>query len=193
MAGLLPDITCDDPDGPPRCNALFDLGEYLMLAGMEALEDFVVDESCGEPIRGYVSMGDPRLAVEDVACGALITPWLMDYGLTQSATSQMDRAAGRRTPVSFSGRWRVEFREACYPLDQGTTQPRPVPIDQLHEVHRHIYAHGTAVFHGVLSAYKAGTLYPDASSCPTLTFGRLTPVAPQGIVVGWHFDVVAEL
>lgn len=190
--GLLPDVACDDPAPPGSCEALFDLGEYIMLAAMDALEPFVVDDDCGEPIRGYVSMSDPRVAMEDIACGALISPWLVSYGISPATTSAMNQSATGRVPFVYNAVWRVEFREACYPLDQGTTQPRPMPLDQLHEVHRHIYAHGAAVFHGVLSAYTMNTLYPT-SVCPRLMFSPMTPIAPTGIVVGWLFDVVAEL
>lgn len=190
--GLLPDVSCDDPAPPGSCEALFDLGEYLMLAGMEALEPFVVGDDCGEPIRGYVSMSDPRVAIEDIACGALISPWLVSYGISPSTTAAMNQSASGKVPFVYSAVWRVEFREACYPLDQGIDQPRPMPLDQLHEVHRHIYAHGAAVFHGVLSAYTMNTLYPT-SVCPRLSFTPMTPIAPTGIVVGWRFDVTAEM
>lgn len=190
--GLLPDVACDDPTPPGSCEALFDLGEYLMLAGMEALEPFVVDDDCDEPIRGYVSMADPRVAIEDVACGALISPWLVRYGISPATKAVMDTSATGRVPFVYTATWRVEFREACYPLDRGVDQPRPMPLDQLHEVHRHVYAHGAAVFHGVLSAYVSGMLYPTAT-CPRLSFTDLTPIAPTGVVVGWSFDVVAEM
>ncbi len=190
--GLIPALNCDDPPDPGQCESLFLLGEYLMLAGMEALEPFVVDDDCGESIRGYVSMADPRVAMEDIACGALISPWLVSYGISPSAKATMDSSASGRVPLVYTATWRFEFREACYPLDQGIDQPRPMPLDQLHEVHRHIYAHGAAVFHGVLSAYLTGTLYPSAA-CPRLTFSNMTPIAPTGVVVGWTFDVTAEM
>lgn len=191
MPGLIPDVSCDEPDPPTSCTALFDLGEWIMLAALDALEPFEVD-GCGDGAAGYVSMAEPRVAVEDLAGGALVSPWLVSYGFGPSTEREMLGNSGRIAPV-FTAVWRVEFREAEYPLDQGETQPNPVPLDQLHEIHRHIYAHGLAVFSAVTGAYFAKTLVPDPFQCPRMSFTRMTPIAPSGIVVGWRFDVTAEL
>lgn len=188
MGSLIPDVTCADPEPPASCRYPFEVGEQVMLVAVDALEQFVIDGACEEPIQAYVSLGEPRSMLDDFACGALIDVWRVSHGFTPDTNSAMSRT--RHVAPAWRDVWRVELREGCYPMVEGTAQPRPMPLDQLHEVHRHIYAHGDAIFAAVTGAYMAGTLIDG--TCPLITFSDLVPIGPSGPLAGFRFDVSVD-
>lgn len=188
--GLIPTtVDCDLPESPEVCNAIFAMGEAILSTALEALEPFQDLDGCEDGLDGFVSLGASNEAPFE--CN-YVAVWLVDYGPTSGSLAIDGRAAHLYTPV-LDAHWRIEVWEGPYPMIQGEEKPRPPERDLLHAVNRHVYAHGEAVYHALINADQAGTLFSYATQCARLHWGRMTPLSIIQNCGGWQFDVTGEL
>lgn len=193
--GLMPTtLPCDLPDAPSGCAALFDMGEDILDTGMEALEPFMVaDEGCPDcpAFDGFVSHGEPPIHPDH--CDVLAV-WLVDFAPYADDQKVSVPGPARGMIQSWRAHWRVELWEDCYPLIQGDEQPEIPELGLYNEIHRHIYAHGLALYNALFLAWRDNTIFGDGNgACIDLLWGQLTPIEPRGTCAGWAFDLTGEL
>ena len=178
---LLPFATCGDiPTPDAGCSFLYDTGQAILAAALTGLEPFIPPDSCGQSCDAFVSMGPPVAEF----CDAL-SIHLLSYGPTGQRVFPSECADGAY-PQQVA-KWQVQLWENCYP---GATTEGGPSVELLDHVNEHVYAHGIATYVAVVSGWadKSIVLPPQVTS---LTFGDLTPLGPQGLAVGWKFDVAA--
>lgn len=189
--GLLPQPGCDPAEWPPGCESLFLQGNYLLEAALTGLIGFLPPEGspCPSDFEAFISLNQPSVD----QCDVLIA-WLVSYAPTGSDTATQRRSAsGQLFAPQWMATWQFELWEAAYPIPEGSEQIRLPSTEDLHEVNRHIYAHGYAMYHAVTAATAAGTVYPDGVDCSRVIIGQLVPLGPQGGCAGWRFTVDAEV
>lgn len=193
---MLPTDPCALPDEPESCGALFDMGEAILDVLTAALEPFDDPAICGDctGITGYVAHGDPTIPFSDVR-GALLTVHLQQYAATSTSMGRFNNAAMPGAALlTFEASWRIELRESCYPGPEVVAdQPTFPSTELLHEVNRHLYAHGFTAYKALYAAWANKTLFPDATQCPDLRFGALLPISPQAYMAGWSWDVTGPV
>lgn len=168
------------------------MGEAILDVIVAALGPFDDPAICGNctGINGYVAHGDPTIPFSDVQ-GALATVHLQQFGATSTSQGVSNRSAiPGAAQLTFEASWRIEIREACYPgPEEEGDQPVFPTTTLLHEVNRHLYAHGYTAYKALFRAWKNGSLFPEARVCPELRFGALLPISPQAYMAGFSWDV----
>lgn len=180
---LLPFATCGQYEPPDAgCGFLYDTGQAILAAALTGLEPFIPPDSCGQSFDAYVSMNAPVAEF----CDAL-SIHLVSYG-PSAARAITSECADGAYPQQVA-KWQVQLWENCYP---GATADGPPPIPTLDAVNEHVYAHGIAAYVGAVSSWASKTILlpPQVTS---MTFGDLTPLGPQGLAVGWKFDVATVI
>jgi hypothetical protein len=178
---LIPAIPCEGLDAPEGCTNLFEMGQIILDAGLEALAPYEVEGGCGGSLDGYVSIGEPT-----PGCCDILAVHLLSYGPTYRSGSTNPTAQLAR----WLAVWKVDLFEGCYPLDVGVAQPSGIPLDNLHQWGEHSHAHGLAVYDSVWQAWRAGD---GLSACDRVELGPLTPIAPSGTCAGWTFTVTGDV
>lgn len=186
--GLIPSsLPCDLPDVPNACGQLFDMGERFIAVVLDALDDFVTDDCGCENLQGIVSLGEP---IVQIGAGEMVAAHLVSWG--PRMRNRPDNPSAARQSARFVAQWRIELWESCYPQIEGNTQPQPIPLGFLHEIHRHIYAHAHTAWRAMWNAWAdpADEMYPH---CDELAFGDLRPLPPQGTYAGFTWDVAGQI
>jgi len=172
------------------------MGEAILGVVMDSLAPFDDPDICGAcaGLDGFVAHADPTLPFNMVT-GAFVTVHLRQFGPTSTSQSGSARnAIPGAYPLDMEASWSIELREACYPgVEEVADQPVFPTAERLHEVNRHLTAHGYTAYTALYAAWRAGTLFPAATQCPNLRFGALTPIPPQAYMAGWTFDVTGEV
>jgi hypothetical protein len=193
MGKLLPLTPGCEPLDPPDCNSLFEMGEYLLAAAYSGLIGYESppDSPCAGGLDVIVSLGQPSVDM----CDVLIV-WLVNYGPKPSDLSHAQRSVGNDLfAPQWTATWQFELWEASYPtieVEGGTRVSLP-SLGALHEINRHVYAHGVSMYHATLEANTDGSLWPDGARCDKQTFTNLTPLSPQGACAGWMFQSVGPI
>lgn len=177
---LIPNLGCDEREAPDACAALFDMGDAILAAGMDALAPFDQDGGCGCALEGYVSLGEPTPGRCDVL-GVHLTNY-------QAVAPESGNPSSRST-FAFVANWKIDLYEGCYPTDEGRSQPEGIGLELLHEWSRHAYAHGLAL-HMALMGLRRNTPF---STCGQFDLGPLTPIPPSGLCAGWSVTLTAEV
>ena len=179
---LIPFDDCSGDAEPEDCTALADIGEAIVALGLTGLEPFLPTGECGHDFHTYLSMNKPVAEFYDA-----LSVHLVEFGPDPREVYN-DCASGLWP--TLVAQWRVELWENCYPVvdDNGK-----IPTaDELNRVNRYVYAHGLAAYNAVLDGWfnKTGIFPPRVTG---VSFGKLTPLGPQGGAVGWAFTVNTAL
>lgn len=176
---LIPTVECGGTTEPPEdaCVALFDTGEAILEAAWSGLEKYApqVGSPCFPGVERYVSLGAPPADTCDML-GVHLLRYDLAGGNTER-TRALDRYA-----MQYVSEWSVDLWERCYPSPQEVDgRVLLPPLDLLHDINRHLYAHGIDMYNAVKTEF--------ATPCENVVMGPLTPFAPLGQCAGWTFRV----
>ena len=156
---------------------LYDIATHLLTNVFDALTECYPSEC--EPLAAYVTLGNG------------------DDGIKDSLTVSIASVVGsNNTRPGGLGLWRSTFnvilRESGWPTARvdGETIVLPSPSEQAAAA-RPVFAMGEAMHRRLAYMMTHRGLVPGA--CSSATLGLLTPLNPQGGVVGWSVPVVADL
>lgn len=174
----IPSTPCDSPE--VCCTDLADIAYHLLTETFDALSD-CQEPGCDSAIASYITMG------------------LGDDGIVDSLTVAMFSAAGSPSnrPGTF-GLYRAEFdvrlRESGWPTAavEGGVITLPDPAVQASAA-RYMLSRGEAMHRKLAALASRRQLAPASVRCTNGTVGRLTPLTPQGGVVGWAISVSLDL
>lgn len=193
--GLLPFSRCDPVELPVGCEFLVLIGEALLTAGLVGLAPYLppTEGPCADPFSSYVSMGPPVAEFYDA-----LSVHLVSYGQTPESTGRLNRIPDNPPGVYPMNQavWRVSLWENQYPAvqvegDEIIYFPTP---EAIHAVNRHVYAHGIAAYDATQTAIYHGGIRDDLpAKVEKVTLGTMFPLGPQGMAVGWAWDVVTEI
>lgn len=181
----MPAPTTDDAE---ECGVLFQTAEAILSGAWRGL--IGIDSTLGIQIDTYVSLGVPPAD----CCNQLVI-WMSSFGPTARAYANSQRSASpdRVWPVCEAS-YTMQFWLGGYPIITAPGDNLRVPQPgALHQYNRRLYRYGLAMYDGVITDYVKGRLFVESTTCPKLTFGALTPLAPQGACAGWSFAITGDL
>lgn len=183
---LLPFSPCDIPAPETSCDFLFETAEALLEAAAEGLADYIPPAECGDTFETYVSMNPPQAEFYDA-----LSIHLRSYG-TRAPAPKSANGMTYSFPLQRAV-WSIRLWENQYPGAERIGDELHVPSpDKLTKVNEHVYAHGMGLYNTFI-AKVVNAQIPVPEQIGTITWGDLTPLGPEGVAVGWAFEVVTEV
>lgn len=176
---MIPQALCDQPDA--CCVSLYDIAAHLLAETYDAvLNCYPTVEDC-PPLAAYVTMGTG------------------DDGITDAVTVAMMTIAGSpNTRAGGLGLWRSTFivmlRESGWPTVRvnGDEILMPAPDLQVRAA-QHVFSMGEAIHRRLAALQTSRGLTPAGVPCAMASIGVMSPLNPQGGVVGWQIPVTVDL
>lgn len=174
----IPAGLCDE-SAEPCCLSLSDIANHLLLSVFDALK--ACCETGCEGLSVYVAMGPGDDGIKDALT---VNPTLV----TASAGTRPG------APGLYRASFDVRLRESGWPTAyvDGTVIQLPEPALQA-AASRYILGRGEAMHRKLASMASSRGLTPPGVRCANGSIGPLTPITPQGGVVGWLVTVTVDL
>lgn len=176
---VLPAAPCDT--GPePCCVSLNDIAQHLLSEAFDALNS-CCSGSCEHEVIAYVTVGGGDDGITDA----------LTVAISSVGASVNTRGGG---PGLYRAVFEVRLKESGWPTVQvsGDEIALPDPIAQ-QSAARHLYAHGEAIHRRLAALSTSRGLVPVGTPCANGQVGSLSPLPPQGGVVGWIMPVTVDL
>lgn len=148
------------------------------------------------PSIQYINMGKPAAD----GCDRLIV-WVLDMHLA-SPRNQTARGGGTLTEsrsameqygvlpaVDFT----IQLLRCGVPQPTGDLNPVLPTAAELDAFGTAQITDGWALYHGLVNAWRAGTLFGGLNPAPHTVLGMLTPVEPSGGIAGWQLPLKVSL
>lgn len=163
----------------PCCVSLSDIANHLLSETFDALGQ--CGEDACEGILAYVTMGNGDDGVVDSLTVAFI-----------STTASANTRAGQLG--LYRATFDVRLRESGWPtaVVEGKQIALPDPAVQAVAA-RYMLSRGEAIHRRLASLSTSRGLVPAGVRCSNGSVGALSPLAPQGGVVGWTMQVTIDL
>ena len=168
--------------GDVCCETLYATAERILDVAYNAVANCSVVDCNLPELAGYISMG---ARIEDPLADYLVVTLRNVAPSPRSA----DQAGSMNLPM-YRATFQVKLLETGWPQPSGDPDEIIIPSPALvHEVARHSYAHGEAMYRALGGALTARTLNASCNTC----FQRidpLEPVEPSGGTTGWVTAIV---
>lgn len=178
----IPSGPCDS-GSEACCVSLYDVAAHLLTECYEAINECYPAADCCEALSAYVTMGRGDDGVVDslvVAFGNIRT----DPGSTPGVGF-----------ATHTAQFDIILRESGWPtvaLDAEGAIVLPAPAEQ-HAAARHAYSHAEAMYRRLAYLQNTRGLTPPGTPCTRQSLGTMTPLNPQGGVVGWQVPVFVQM
>lgn len=179
----LPGYDCSD-DPIVCCTHLFDIGEQLKDLAVAAINNpDCFDSDCANPhVEGIVTVGRPYGYAPD-----LVIVWLERVGPSPLST---DQRGNTRPTVMWRSVWNIQVIESGWetfdPDGDDIILSDPGVINALAKAS---YSHAEQMYRRVANAVSRGLVGGCGQSNCWKQLGDLTPIAPEGLNVGWTMQV----
>jgi hypothetical protein len=161
--------------------SLHDIAAHLLAEVYDAVSGCYPGPDCCEPLAAYVTLGNG------------------DDGITDSLTVSFGSiASSPNTRPGGLSLWKATFNvrlsESGWPTArvEGEAITLPTPSEQATAA-RHVLSMGEAIHRRLSMLQSQRGLTPPGVRCSNASVGVMTPVPPQGGVVGWLVPVVIDL
>ena len=172
----IPDGSCGSPDAA-CCNWLYKIADHLLTNSFEALLKCYDDSECGDPVRAYVTMGDGDDGQTDALTVSIVS--------IAPSTSNSPGA-----PALFEAQFNVRLRESGWPTVSVVNNEIVFPSAEAQAVAAAwVLGRGEAIHNRLAYLMVKRGLTPDGYPCRGARVGAMTPIRPQGGVVGWVIPV----
>lgn len=163
------------------CSTLYDIANYLLSEVYDALAGCYPPAPCVDPLRAYVTVSGGDDGQVDVLS--------VSIGTVAPSASTLPGKFGL-----FRATFEVRLKESGWPTvyADGETIMLPDPVEQAAAA-RHLYSHGEAIHRRLAYLHFNKMLVPSNIRCTNATLGQMSPLTPQGGVVGWVVPVVVDL
>jgi hypothetical protein len=160
--------------------SLHDIAAHLLSETYQAIMQ-CYPSSCCEPIAAYVSAGDGDDGVKDALTVAVT-------GVAPSPNTVPGQFG------LYKAGFNVRLRESGWPTarQEGDVLVLPTPAEQSAAA-RHVFAMGEAMHRRLAFLNANRSMTPPGTRCSNATLGPLTPLRPQGGVIGWLVQVTVDL
>lgn len=163
--------------GEVCCTSLFDVADNILQIAHCAVVGCSVVDCDLDDIVGYVSMGE---RIEDPASDFLVVSLASVFPSPGSA----DAVGNMQNPV-YRARFQVKLSETGWPMPTGDEDEIiPPEAALIHNVSRHAYAHGEAMYRALANALARKTLNVGCNDC-FQSIESLRPSEPSGGTTGW--------
>lgn len=172
---MFPDPGCS-PDELPEgcCDSLYLQGLSILNAAITEIDECLVPGVCEDcTLTGYVSLGPPTVLETDVLSVTLDSPG-MEFSPASTRVSGLSMM-----PPTIRSVWRLTLIESGYP-GPGDDRVMPGP-EVLAAANRYAYAHGEAMYRGVLM----GIARKEIGGCDGFVITDLSPIPMSVGVEGW--------
>lgn len=176
-----PDVNCGDLDVPPGCcEKVWDQGLALLAAVATPVLNCVLDSPCGGDLRAFISLGRPETWQTD-----FVAVWLNGISFTNRSITQ---SGGLVIAPDLRVEWNVLLWESNYPgLVPISDDELAVPSDDtFHAANHHAYAHGEAMFRGIME-------YVTTSTCSNYALRGFGPATPENYSAGWIAGIALDI
>ena len=168
--------------GDVCCTSLYDVACNILEIAHSAVVGCSTVDCILPDLAGYVSMGRQ---IEDPVADYLAVTLISVFPSPQSA----DQAGNMQLPI-YRANFQVKLLETGWPMPYGDDEEILVPPPELvHNVARHAYAHGEAMYRALANALARKTLNLDCRDCYQ-RIEPLEPIEPSGGTTGWQTNVV---
>lgn len=161
------------------CDTFFSIAEGILDIVLPAVNNCIVESACVDmpAIEGYVTMGG---SVQDPVPNYLVVSLLT----LQASPGSRDRGGGMQMPL-----WRAQFQvrllESGWPTAESDGEQIWVPSTSIvHDIARHAYSHGEAMFRALANALETKRL--GGQACTYAAMLPMVPIEPSGGSVGWN-------
>jgi hypothetical protein len=167
--------------GDVCCTSLFEIADRILKVAYDAVTGCSVLDCELPELAGYVSMGEQ---IQDPVADYLVVS-LTSVG--PSARSA-DPSGNMQLPL-YRANFQVKLLETGWPQPEGDEDEIIVPSPELvHNVTRHSYAHGEAMYRALGRALTGRRLNPCGDCFQRIE--PLRPVEPSGGTTGWVTNIV---
>lgn len=192
---LLPQPGCNPPSRPEGCDWLYETAVEMLHWATMGLEPFqpTPDDGC-ERFHSYVSMSPPAGEAMDG-----LSLHLVSFGPTSESTNQRNRVSGNPPgmPPVWEARWEFQLWESGYPQIDKSGEHWIYPDPKLlHEINRHVYAHGMAAYLKLsrgIDRIMTGQGMKLPPQVDKVLIQPLAPLGPSGGSTGWRWQTVTVI
>lgn len=181
---MLPSLDCDEVSCDLDCHTFYDVIGDVVRIGYTAMCEMLPEEAC-VGIEGFVSVGEPSLAV-----GEYIAGWLIEYLPFNPANSRQAAAQMFARPSVTVG---LKLLEQGWPQGEvdGGVIMAPSPAD-LNAMAYHSMGHHEKITRRLAKA--VANREPGATTgCTFMNINRSRPIQPSSGLVGWTWELLLEV